>query len=301
MKLLELFSKSWRDYLWITVGSILTAASINVFLVPYKIAPGGVSGVATVVFYLSGGKLGVGVTMLALNIPLFLAGIKFIGKRFIVRTLYSTVLLSFIIDVTEPYTRYFAQNFLAEIEQPQAYPDLLLYSIFGGFLMGAGLGMVFRPGATTGGSDLAASIVNHFFPRFTMGQTILIIDTSVIIFAAVSFRSFQLAMYAIVTLYISIKVIDAILEGVNFAKSVFIISDSADVIAVRILKDLDRGVTALKGRGMYTGRDKNVLMCVVRRAQLPLLKEIVMGVDKNAFIIFTDIREAFGEGFKTYD
>ncbi|MCX8131274.1 MAG: YitT family protein [Clostridia bacterium] len=293
--------RGWRDYLWIIIGSFLTAISINVFMVPYKIAPGGVSGAATVVYYLTGGKMPVGITMLILNIPLFIAGIKFIGKRFAFRTLFSTLLLSLIIDTTEPFTNLFVENFLAKFGQDASQPDLLLYSIFGGGFMGLGLGLVFKSGATTGGSDLASRIVNHFIPNFTMGQILLFVDTSVIIFAAVAFRSFILALYAIVTLYVSSQVIDAILEGVNFAKAVFIISDKSEEIADKILVDLDRGVTALKGTGMYTRNDKNVLLCVLHRGQLSLLKEIVREVDSKAFIILTDIREVLGEGFKTYD
>lgn len=290
-----------KDYLWIILGSIITAVSINVFMVPYKIAPGGVSGIATVIYYISNAKFPVGVTMLALNVPLFIAGARFIGKKFVLRTLFSTILLSFIIDTSEPYSKYFVEHYLVKLEQVPSPPDLLLYSIFGGFLMGVGLGMVFRFGATTGGTDLAARIVNHFFPNLTMGQILLFIDTSVIIFATIAFNSFILGLYAIVTLYISSKVIDAILEGVNFAKAVFIISDSSNEIAARILKELDRGVTALKGTGMYTGNDKNVLLCVLHRGQLPVLKEIVREVDEKAFIILADIREVLGEGFKTYE
>lgn len=293
--------KDWKDYGWIIAGSILTAASINIFLVPYKIAPGGVTGLATVVYYLSGGRFPVGMTMLALNIPLFIAGIKFIGGRFAVRTLFSTFFLSLVIDATEPFTSYFVGHYLSKLENMAPTPDLLLYSIFGGFLMGAGLGVVFKSGATTGGTDLAARIVHHFIPGFTIGQILLFIDASVVVFAAVSFRSFQLAMYAIVTLFIASKIIDAILEGVNFAKALFIISDKSDKIAERILRDLDRGVTALKGTGMYTGNGKQVLFCVVHRNQLPRLKEMVREIDKKAFIVLADIREVLGEGFKTYD
>ena len=167
--------------------------------------------------------------------------------------------------------------------------------------MGVGLGLVFRYGATTGGTDLAARIVNHFIPGFTIGQTLLFIDTTVVIVAAVAFQSFLLGMYAIVTLFIASKIIDAILEGVNFAKALFIISDRSDEIAVRIMKELDRGVTALKGTGMYTGNNKQVLFCVVHRSQLPALKEIAGEIDRNAFIVLADIREVLGEGFQTYD
>lgn len=291
----------WKDYLWIIIGSFITAASINVFLVPYKIAAGGVSGIATVVYYLSEGRFPVGITMLALNVPLFLVGMRLIGRKFILRTLISTILLSVFIDTTEPISSYFVEHYLVKLSETPSSPDLLLYAIFGGFLMGAGLGLVFKSGATTGGSDLAARIVNHFFPHFTMGQILLFIDACVIAFAAIVFNSFLLGLYAIVALYLSSYVIDAILEGVSFAKAVFIISDMSDDISARILTDLDRGVTALKGVGMYTGKEKHVLLCVLHRNQLPALKKIAREIDRNAFIILADIREVLGEGFQTYD
>lgn len=293
--------KVWKSYLWIILGSFITAVAINVFLVPYRIAPGGVSGVATVVFYLSNGKFPVGATMLILNIPLFIAGFRYVGGRFAVRTLFSTVLLSVMVDIAAPFTKVFVEDVLLKLEKAPSNPDLLLYAIFGGFLMGTGLGIVFKSGATTGGSDLAAKIVNHFIPDLTMGQLLLFIDTSIIILAAAAFKSFLLALYAIVTLFISSKVIDAILEGVNYAKAVFIISDYPDLISDKILKDLDRGVTSLNGTGVYTGSDKRVLLCVVQRGQIPLLKDIVKNADEKAFIILTDIREVLGEGFKTYE
>lgn len=288
------------EYLWIIAGSILTAAAINIFLLPYKIAPGGVSGIATVLYYLSDGRFPLGITMLMLNIPLFLGGFRYIGGKFIIRTLFSTAFLSLVIDITEPFSVEFAEKYLGNFNNALATPDLLLFSIFGGFLMGAGLGMVFRSGATTGGTDLAARIVNHFVPNFTIGQVLLFIDTCVIIFAMISFNSITLGLYAIVTLFISSKVIDAILEGVNFAKAVFIISEKPDEIAAKILEDLDRGVTGLNGTGMYTGNDKRVLYCVVERGQIPLLKDIVKQIDNKAFIILSDVREVLGEGFKTY-
>ncbi len=286
-----------KNYLLISLGCVITAAAINIFLVPFKIAPGGVAGIATVIYYLSSEKMPVGTTMLILNIPLFILGFRLIGKRFFIRTLAATVLLSAAIDGLEPLTDYFAD--LVKLES--ANMDLLLYSLFGGFLMGVGLGFVFRSGATTGGTDLAAKIVNHFTPAFTMGQVLLIIDSLVIVFAAAAFKSFQLAMYAMVTLFIASRVIDTMLEGVNFAKALFIISDRSDEIAQKILSSLDRGVTSLEGTGMYTGKNRQVLFCVVQRSQLPVLKKLVKEIDSDAFLILTDVREVLGEGFKTYE
>ena len=299
MKLNKKFIRGLKDYLWIILGSIITAAAINIFLVPYKIAPGGVTGIATVIYYLSGERFPVGTIMLVLNIPLFIFGMKFIGGKFTIRTLFSTIFLSVIIDLSEPFT----DNFIAQfaLEKLSASPDYLLYSIFGGFFMGLGLGLVFKSGATTGGTDLAARIVHHFAPGMTMGKLLLLIDSAVIIFAAVAFNSFLLALYAILALYISSKIIDLILEGVNFAKAVFIISDFPDDIAKSIMKELDRGVTALNGTGMYTGNDKRMLYCVIQLGQLPLLKALVKKIDPKAFIILSDVTEALGEGFKTYE
>jgi uncharacterized membrane-anchored protein YitT (DUF2179 family) len=293
--------KMLKDYLLIIIGSIITAAGMNVFLIPNKIAPGGVSGIATVIYHLSGGTMPVGIVMLALNIPLFVMGIKYIGKRFFVRTLVGTILLSLIVDIFQPLTGNFVKSFLTSAESLNYSPDLLLYSVFGGLFMGVGLGLVFKSGATTGGSDLAAKIISHFIPNFTVGQILLFIDACIIIFAAVVFKSFIIGLYAIVTLFIMSKVIDAILEGVNFAKAVYIISDKSDEIAGKILYDLDRGVTALKGTGMYTGKDREVLMCVLYRAQISQVKQIVKAIDPDAFIILADVREVLGEGFKSHD
>ncbi|HOM02308.1 MAG TPA: YitT family protein [Acetivibrio sp.] len=301
MKNVKILITEFKDYLLITTGSLITAMAINVFMVPYKIAPGGISGIATVIYYITDAKVPVGTAMLILNVPLFMMGIRLIGKKFTIKTLYGTILLSLLIDATQPLTDRFVENYLASTENYQYTPDILLYSIFGGLLMGIGLGLVLRSGATTGGTDLAARIVNYVVPAFTMGETLLFIDTGIIVFAAFVFRSVQLALYSIVTLYISSKIIDAILEGVNFAKALLIISDSPQEIATSILKDLDRGVTALKGKGMFTGNDKEVLFCVVQRRQIPMVKKIARDIDKKAFIVLTDIREVLGEGFKTYD
>lgn len=299
MKRNEKFIRGFKDYLWIILGSIITAAAINIFLVPYKIAPGGVTGIATVIYYLSKERFSVGIIMLILNVPLFIFGIKLIGGKFAVRTLFSTIFLSAAIDLSEPITKLFNARFA--LEKLTANPDYLLYSIFGGFFMGLGLGLVFRSGATTGGTDLAARIVHHFAPGNTMGKLILYFDGAVIIFAAIAFNSFLIALYAILALYISTKIIDVILEGVNFAKAAYIISDYSDEIAQDIMKEIERGVTALNGTGMYTGKDKRILYCILQLRQLPVLKALVKKNDPKAFIILSDVTEVLGEGFKTYE
>lgn len=291
-----------KSYLLIVVGSIITSIGINVFLVPNKIAPGGVTGIATVVYHLSNGKIPVGISMIVFNIPLFILGIKYIGKMFIFRTFFGTILLSAIVDITHPLTNWFVESYLVRTEYPYYNtPDLLLYSVFGGLFMGVGLGLVFKSGATTGGSDLAAKVINRFVPNFTVGQILIFIDTAIIIMASVVFKSFIIGLYAMVTIYVSSKIIDAMIEGVNFAKAVYIISEKSDEIANKILYELDKGVTALKGKGMYTGNDKEVLLCILYRAQISQLKNIVKTIDPNAFVILTDVREVLGEGFKNHE
>jgi len=288
-----------KDYFLIISGCLLTALAINVFMVPYRIAPGGVTGLATVIYYLSGSRFPVGTIMLILNIPLFVSGMRFIGKKFAARTLFSTILLSLAIDASQPLTDMFVNKYLGSFDDVSKSSNLLLYCIFGGAIMGAGLGMVFRAGATTGGTDLAARIVNHFIPYVSIGKILMAIDAAVVIFASVSFDSFLLGMYAIVTIFIASKVIDALLEGVDFAKALFIISDKPEEISARLLKDLDRGVTSIEGEGKYTGTPKEVLICVLARTQVPQAKAIVKQIDPKAFVFMTDVREVLGEGFKS--
>lgn len=293
------FIQGLKDYMWIILGSVFTGFAINIFLVPYKIAPGGVTGIATIIFYISGEILPVGTLMLLLNIPLFIFGMKYIGRRFIMRTLFSTVFLSAVVDFAEPLTdRIIAQ---LELEKLSSGPDFMLFAIFGGFFMGLGLGLVFKSSATTGGTDLAAKIAHHFIPSLTIGKLLLYIDGAVILFAAIAFRSFLLALYSILALYITTKIVDIILEGMNFAKVVYIISDHADEIADNIMQELDRGVTALNGTGMYTKSEKKVLFCVLQRGQLPELKILVKKIDPLAFVILGDVTEVLGEGFKSYE
>ena len=286
-----------KVYLFITIGTVITALAINIFQIPYKIAPGGLSGLATVLFYLSNGKLPVGITMLVINIPLFLLGYKFIGKSFFIRTVYGTVILSVLIDLTETYTSEFAKKLLVNGDISVSSPDMLLYSIIGGFLMGIGLGIVLKMNATTGGTELAAKILNKPFKNLTIGQLLLLIDAMIILFAIVVFNSVLIGLYSLVSLFVTSKVIDAMVEGVDYARAIIIISEHHDEISQKILTNLDRGVTELKGKGVYTGNSKDVILCVVDRTQVQEVKKIAQSIDKNAFMIFADVREVLGEGF----
>ncbi len=270
------------DYLGITVGVIITALSLVLFLVPNKIAAGGVSGLATVVYHILG--INVGITILAINIPLFLLSIKELGFRFGIKTLYGSILLSISVDF-----------FAAFINTPTNDP--FLASLYGGVLAGIGIGIVFRYGGTTGGTDLAAQLMKRYL-KISVGQALLSIDALVILLAGIFFN-IELALYAMIGLFTTTKLIDIIQEGLGYAKAAFIISDYTVEISNAVLNELDRGATLLKGQGVYTGDTKDVLLVVVSRAEVTRLKSLVNEIDSKAFVIVTNIHEAIGEGFKT--
>lgn len=277
--------KSWFSYLieyvGITIGTILMAISLNLFLDPHTIAPGGVTGFAIVLKKLTG--IQVDVTNLVINIPLFITGMLILGKSFGIKTLYATIALSASIRFLPHYS---------------ATENVLLAAIFGGVIMGIGLGIVFKFGGTTGGTDLAGAILNNFFKGFSTSSFMMLIDLLVVLFAAVVEQKLEIAMYSIIALYILVKVIDQIIEGLGYAKAFFIISNKPDEIGKTILKEINRGVTVLKGRGMYTGKDREVLLCVINRAQIAKLKEVVHTIDNKAFVMVADVHEVLGEGFK---
>lgn len=289
--------KSWRSYVLIALGCLITAASMNAFLIPFKLVPGGVSGLSTVLYYIFNGIIPVGILMLVFNIPLFLLGYKSKGRRFIIRSLFGAVMLSLMIDLTSPFFKWLITEYFINLDIEMADPDLLLYALLGGGIMGFGLAIILKEDATTGGTDLMASVLGKLFPRFSVGQYLLFMDGCVIVFAIVAFKSVKLGLYASLSLYIASKSIDAYLQGVHFSKSLLIISEKSEMIAKRLLYEVDRGVTGLKGIGMYSKKDKTVLLCVVKREEIPVVKEIVKDCDQSAFILLIDVREVLGEGF----
>lgn len=280
----EKVSKIFFEYLGITIGCGIMAISINLLSAPNKIAPGGVSGLATVVYYLI--KLPIGITMLIFNIPLFILAVKILGKSVGTKTLYGTILLSIFVDYvfdSFPFTE-----------------DLLLASLFGGIILGIGLGLVFRFGGTTGGTDLAAAVINKFLPQFSIGTILMMIDLTVVVIAGIVSKQPEITLYSVISLYTSIKMLDFIQEGLGYAKAFYIISDCPEKISDQIFKKLDRGVTALTGQGMYTKEKRQVLLIVVHRSQVNQLKGIVYAIDPKAFVILAEVHEVLGEGFKDY-
>lgn len=274
-------SKKLVHFLGIALGGAVAASGLVLFLIPNKIAAGGVGGLATVIYHLAG--LPAGMTMLALNIPLFILGAREMGIVFILKTFYGTLAYSVAIDL------------LSLVLKPIT-ADPLLASIYGGVLVGVGLAIVLRAGGSTGGTDLAARIL-HRYSSLTIGQALMLIDTFVIVIAGIVFN-LELALYGLLSLYVTTKLLDAIQEGFGYAKAAIIISEHSEAIAQRIFKELDRGVTGFNGRGLYTGNYKETLFCVVHRNEITRLKSLVASVDPAAFVVLTDVREVLGEGFR---
>jgi uncharacterized membrane-anchored protein YitT (DUF2179 family) len=274
-------AKAVRKYAGITLGAVLTAIALNMFLIPNKVAAGGVSGLATVLHYLLG--LPVGATMLALNIPLFIASVKVLGVKFGVRTLYGAAILSVAIDVTAPFI-------------PVLTRDLLLSSLYGGVLSGVGMGLVFKFEGTTAGTDLAAAIINKL-TRISVGQALLSVDFFVITSAGIAFQSAELGLYALLSLFLTSHVIDLVQEGPSTAKAFLIMSDESAQVAERIMRELGRGVTIFQGKGAWTGQTREVVFCVVSTSEVTRLKDLVHKIDPLAFVILADTHEVMGEGF----
>lgn len=283
-------NSSIREYLIIIIGCIMMAIAIESFFNAYSLVTGGVTGLAIVIRDLSdrvGYPMPIWLTNILLNVPLFLLGLRTKGKDFLTRTLFATITLSVAL--------YFAK-YIPPIEAGEQ--DLILIAIFGGVISGLGLGLVFRCFATTGGTDLAASILHNYYRHVSVSRILFVMDSLVILVGLFVFGPTK-AMYAIVAVFVSSKAIDMILEGMSFAKAAFIISNRSDEIAAALMSELSRGVTGLSGRGMYTRHDKNVLLCVVSVKEVVKVKELVRELDPNAFVIVADVREVLGEGFQS--
>jgi uncharacterized membrane-anchored protein YitT (DUF2179 family) len=272
--------KTIIEYLGITAGSFLIALALTVFLVPNRIAAGGVSGLATVIYYIT--SFPIGITMLIINIPLFLAGLKIMGKSFGIRTIYGIASLSLFTDLLQPHMTALTN-------------DLLLASIYGGVLGGIGLGLVFRFRGTTGGTDLIASLINYY-TGISVGEGLLIADGIVVALAGIFFN-LEVALYAAVTIFITSQTIDVIQEGLNFKKGLLIISDKAEEINQMVVDDLNRSTTEFAAKGGYTGEKKRVLLCIISRSEVSEVKSAVADIDKDAFVIISNVHEVLGEGF----
>ena len=268
-----------KAYVQMALGCLIAGVSFAQFFVPNDIAPGGVTGIATLIAAVAGGP--VGLISAVLNVPLFLIGYRAVGRRFVFRSFVAMLALSFCIDL---------------LPQRAVTQDMMLASLYGGILLGVGLGLVLRGGATTGGTDLAAQLVHNRFPVITVGTFLFGIDCAVVLVSGLVFDA-QSALWALIALFISTKVMDMVLQGWNTAHQFFIISDRAEEIARRINTEMDRGATLLSAYGSYSGAQKGMVFCVINKNEMTQLRQIIADEDERAFVTVSEVHEAMGEGF----
>lgn len=275
------------EYGYIIVGAFILASGFVFFINPYNIVPGGVYGIGIVVHHLVP-AIPVGMFGLAVNIPLTLLGIRILGPKFGVKTVLGMVLTSVIMDVMT--------IFVGNNDPLGLANDLLLASIFGAILIGFGLGLIFRSRATSGGSDIIAMIFAKY-SSLPVGQLLIIVDSCIVLLGLIIFRDWRIPLYSWLVIYITGQVIDIVLKGFNYDNALMIISEKHALIKEKILVGLERGGTYLKGEGMYTGNDKNVIFVVVSRRELTILKNWISEIDPDAFVTVIDTREILGDGF----
>lgn len=270
-----------RQYGAIAFGILLGAIALNMFLIPNRIAAGGLSGLATILYHVAGWD--VGIVMFAVNLPLLLYGLRIFGRSYIIRTIYGAGLFSLFIDLTAPYIPVMTQ-------------DVMLASLYGGVLAGIGNGIVFRFRCNTAGTAMVAAILQKKC-GISVGQALLIADGIVVFLAGIVFASAELALYAAISIFITSKVVDLIQEGRLASKAFLIVTDERERLTAEIGRQVERGVTIVEARGGYSGLDKGLLLCVVTTEQVSQLKELIELYDPQAFVIVTDAYEVLGEGF----
>lgn len=263
----------------ILLGCIIGGAAYPMFLVPNNIAPGGLTGAATVLNYLV--DVPVGLTSMLMNIPLFIIGYKAMGRVFVLRSLIATVLFSMAIDM---------------IHVPPVTMDPLLGTLYGGVLLGIGLGLILRAGATTGGTDMAARMVHKRLPFLSVGMFLFLIDCCVVILAGLCVGLNE-GLYAMIAIFVSSKLIDMVMAGLSQTKACFIITSAHESVTRRVMTELDRGVTHLEAKGAYSGQSRPMMLCVLSSQEVSRLKDIVREEDERAFMFITGAHEALGEGF----
>jgi uncharacterized membrane-anchored protein YitT (DUF2179 family) len=264
------------------VGVALAVSGLNLFLVPNMIAAGGISGIATILYHLL--HIPLGLSIAVLNIPLFIFGFRMVGRSFAIRTAYALALYSVIAEL---------------IPIPRG-DDMFIGCVYGGVLMGLGIGLVVRAGGSTGGTDMAAKMLSARIKSMGIGTFVFCIDFVVISASGLLFNP-EVALYALASLFITSKLIDTVTVGFSAAKAFYIISRKNDEIAAVILEKLRRGVTSLNAKGLYSGQDKSVLLCVLPwRTEGVRLKKIVRSVDPEAFVVVADVSEVLGEGFSSH-
>lgn len=283
-----IFKKMAIKFILITIGAFIYSMGISIFLDPNNLAPGGTTGIAIIISNFT--NLRTGTLVLLINIPILIFGWWKFGVRFILSTIYVTFVSSFFINGMNEYI----------VKYGVITHDFLLSGTAGGSLMAIGMAMVFRQGATTGGTDIIIRALRQKYKHVKSGTIFIISDAIIVSASAIIFKNIEIALYAAITIVISNFVLDFALYGGDSAKLLYIISDNNEKIALRILEELDIGITYLKAEGAYTGNDKKVVMCVCRKYNYTKIREIVREEDINAFFIVSNSNEVFGDGYKSH-
>ncbi len=273
------------DFFSFVIGSMIFALSVSAFTAPNNIAPGGVTGIATVLNHLF--DVHIGTTIIILNTPLIIAAFFIIGWRFVTRSLICLLVSSIMIDAIAIY-----------LPQLQYTSNPLLAAVAGGVLSGAGLSLIYMRGGSTGGTDVAARILNKYKPHLKLGSAIMIFDLTVVACATFVYKDIELALLAVITIFLASMVIDKVMDGLDMGKLMFIVTNSPSEVGKAIMTKMNRGATLLKGEGAYSGEEKKILMCAVRRNESFRLKQIVHEIDPYAFIMVGDASHIYGEGFR---
>lgn len=276
------FKNNILEYLYFILGIILMAGGTSLFLVPNQLSTGGFAGIATITYYLF--NLPVGFVTFILNIPLFVITIYKLGMRRLLKIIIGAILYSLFIDIFENFN-------------PITY-DKFLACIYGGIVIGIGTALLLKGKGNTGGTDLIGSLLKEFNFKMKVGNMIVLMDISIVILNMIILNQIEIGLYSTIAIYLMGKIIDIIFEGTEFTKLLFIVSDKNEQISEKIGDLLKRGTTGLYGKGMYTDRDKLVLMCAANRHDVIRVKEIVYSIDTKSFIIITNAREVLGKGFK---
>ena len=265
------------------IGAIIMALGTSLFLLPNQLSSGGFAGIATIIYYFL--HIPMGTTILAFNIPLFIMAVYKLGKNFFVKSLIGTTTFSFFIDIFDKLKPLTNDRFLA--------------CIYGGIIIGLGTAIILKANSSTGGSDLVGFIARSYKPSLRVGKIIIIIDTIIVILNMIFFKEIEIGLYSAIAIYLMGKMIDIIFEGIYFTKLLIIISNKNEEIAKEIGNKIQRGTTGLYGKGMYTQKDKLILICAASRGDIARIKNIAKQIDKNSFIIIANAREVVGNGFKT--
>jgi uncharacterized membrane-anchored protein YitT (DUF2179 family) len=281
------FTKKWfLSYSLIIIGSFILASGFVLFITPYKIVPGGVYGISIMLHYLAGTP--VGTMALAFDIPLTIIGLRLLGPRFGFKTVLGFSLTAIFTDTLTYFWGF----------EPLVKGDALLSSVFGGVMLGLGIGLIFKAKATSGGSDIIAMIINKY-TKLPLGQLMIYVDSVIVLFSLIVFRDWKIPLYSWIVIFITGKVIDVVMEGISYDKSLFIISDKHEEIREKIIHNLDRGGTYIDGKGMYNMADRRIIFTVVSRRELILLEEYIHVIDPKAFLTVINANEILGEGFKS--